>query len=142
LRKLCLLTPDDPKPHNDLAAVLMRLHRHAEARRILQDLIDRFGPHPAVLCNLANATTCLGRQADGVALARQALALAPEAVLSRRTLCNNLPYLDGIGGAEALTAMLACSDVLPRGDRRPLGNARDPNRRLTVGLLSGSLRSH
>jgi protein O-GlcNAc transferase len=142
LRKLCLLTPDDPKPHNDLAAVLMRLHRHAEARNILQDLMDRFGPHPAVLCNLANATTCLGRQADGVALAREALVLVPDAILSRRTLCNNLPYLDGVGGAEVLTAMLACSDVLPRGDRRPPSNDRDPNRRLTIGLLSGSLRSH
>jgi predicted O-linked N-acetylglucosamine transferase (SPINDLY family) len=142
LRKLCALTPDDPKPHNDLAAVLMRLHRHAEARAILQDLIDRFGPHPSVLCNLANATTCLGRQAHGVALARQALVLAPDAVMSRRTLCNNLPYLDGIGGAEALTAMRACSDVLPRGHHPQMGNDRDPDRRLTIGLLSGSLRSH
>ncbi len=142
LRKLCAMTPDDPKPHNDLAAVLMRLHRHAEARAILQDLIDRFGLHPAVLCNLANATTCLGRQVDGVALARQALALAPDTVLSRRTLCNNLPYLDGIGGAELLTAMRACSDVLPRGHHTPPDNDRDPDRRLTIGLLSGSLRSH
>jgi protein O-GlcNAc transferase len=142
LRKLCGLTPDDPKPHNDLAAMLMRLHRHAEAHGILQDLIDRFGPHPSVLCNLANATTCLGRQADGVALTRQALALAPEVVLSRQTLCNNLPYLDGVGGAELLAAMRACSGVLPRGHHPKLENNRDPDRRLTIGLLSGNLRSH
>jgi predicted O-linked N-acetylglucosamine transferase (SPINDLY family) len=142
LRRLCILTPDDPKPHNDLAAVLMRLHRHAEARDILQDVLQRFGPHPSVLCNQANATTCLGRQQDGVALAREALALAPNAVLPRRALCNNLPYLDGIGGKELLAAMVACSDALPRIDMPPLGNDRDPHRKLTIGLLSGSLRSH
>ncbi len=142
LRKLGALTPNDPKPHNDLAAVLMRLHRHAEARTILRNLLDRFGPHPSVLCNLANATTCLGRQAEGVALARQALAQMPDTVLARRTLCNNLPYLDGIGGAELLSAMRACSDVLPREASMEPQRDRDPDRRLTVGLLSGSLRSH
>lgn len=142
LRQVCLLAPDDPKPANDHAAILMRLHRHAEARRVLLDLLDRFGPHPSVLCNLANATTCLGRQAEGVAFARQAIELAPEAMLPRRSLCNNLPYLDGTDGAGLLTAMQACSAVLPRSVRPPLANTRDPNRKLTIGLLSGSLRSH
>lgn len=142
LRKVCTLAPDNPQPANDLAAVLMRLHRHGEARRVLLDLLDRFGPHPSVLCNLANATTCLGRQQEGVGYARQAIALAPDAMLPRRALCNNLPYLEGIDGAEQLTAMRACSDILTRPAVRPLANSRDPERKLTVGLLSGSFRSH
>lgn len=142
LRRLCALTPDDPKPHNDLAAVLMRMHRHAEARDLLIDLVDRFGPHPSVLCNLANATTCVGLQRDAVALARQAIGLAPGAMLPRRALCNNLPYLDGVGGAELLAAMRACSAAIARARLPDLTNTRDPDRPLVVGLLSGSLRSH
>lgn len=142
LRRLRDLAPDDFAPLNDLAAILMRLHRHAEAAGILQDLLDRFGPRLPALCNLANATTCLGQQGRGVAHARQALAMAPDSVLARRTLCNNLPYRDGIGGAELLAAMRACSDVLPRTAPPLPPRDRDPDRPLTIGLLSGSLRSH
>lgn len=142
LRRACLLNPDSPSLRNDHAAVLMRVHRHAEARVILQGLLDQFGPTPAVLCNLANATTCVGLQQQGVELALRAIALAPEAMLPRRALCNNLPYLDGITGGRLLDAMLACSGLMPRTPQTPLRNTPDPGRRLVVGLLSGSLRSH
>jgi tetratricopeptide (TPR) repeat protein len=141
-RQICEADPDNPHARNDHAAVLMRLHRHAEARVILQGVLDQFGVLPNILCNLANATTCLGLQEDGVACARRAVALSPDAMLPRRALCNNLPYLDGTTGAELLEAMVACSDAVPRHALPPLGNAPDPDRRLTVALLSGSLRSH
>ena len=38
--------------------------------------------------------------------------------------------------------MRDCSAVLPRLAQPPLGNTRDPDRKLVVGLLSGTLRSH
>ncbi len=142
LRKVCKLDPGNPKPHNDHAAVLMRVHRHAEARAILTGVLDRFGPQPSVLCNLANATTCLGMQTEGVALARQAVSLAPEAMLPRRALCNNLPYLDGTTGADLLSAMRDCSAVIARTPQPAFANTPDPDRPLVVALLSGSLRSH
>jgi protein O-GlcNAc transferase len=44
LRRVASLDPDDPQVANDHAVVLMRLHRHAEARAILQDILDRLGP--------------------------------------------------------------------------------------------------
>ena len=65
LRRVRLLDPDNSKACNDHAVILMRLHRHAEARAILQDVLDRYGPDVGVLCNLANATTCVGEQTDG-----------------------------------------------------------------------------
>ncbi|HVZ08735.1 tetratricopeptide repeat protein [Rhodopila sp.] len=142
LRRAAELAPDDPRVANDHAAVLMRLHRHAEARRILRSVLDRSGPHPAPLCNLANATVCLGLQEDAVAVARQAIALAPEASLPRRALCNVLPYCQDTTPDMLLAALADCSAILPRGPRLPLTNARDPERRLRLGLLSGSFRAH
>jgi predicted O-linked N-acetylglucosamine transferase (SPINDLY family) len=142
LRRASTLDPDNPQLLNDLAAVLMRMHRHAEARSLLLDHVARFGPRVPSLCNLANATACLGHQAEAVAYAQQAIALRPDAVLPRRALCNTLPYRDGVTGAELLAALRACGARLPRAPLPPFANDRDPDRRLTIGLLSGTLKTH
>ena len=139
LRHAWALDPDNPRLANDLAAVLMRMHRHGEARAILLEL----PPDAAsVLCNLATATACVGLQADAAALAEDAIRLAPDSVLPWRTLSNTLPYLDGVSGARLLDATRACAARLPRQDRPAWTMAPDPDRKLVVGLLSGSLRSH
>jgi protein O-GlcNAc transferase len=142
LRRLNVLDPDNPQILNDLAAVLMRVHQHAEARALLQEGINLHGPHTAVLCNLANATVCVGLQDEAVQIARQAIEGDPRAVMTRRALCNTLPYRAGTTGAELLAAMRDCSSALPRVAQAPLRNSPDPTRPLVVGLLSGTLRSH
>ncbi|HEX2940159.1 MAG TPA: tetratricopeptide repeat protein [Rhodopila sp.] len=142
LRQVAERCPDSAQARNDHAAILMRVHRHAEARAILQDTLDRHGPDAAIMCNLANATACVGLQAEAVALARQAIALQPDALLPLRALCNTLPYLHGTSGQALLAAMRACSAAVPRTPQPPLCNDPDPDRPLTIGLLSGSLRTH
>jgi predicted O-linked N-acetylglucosamine transferase (SPINDLY family) len=142
LRRAAELDPDNSQLRNDLAAVLMRMHRHAEARTLLLDLPADAARAAPVLCNLANATACLGMQSEAVALARRAIALEPDSVLPRRALCNTLPYLDGIDGATLLAALRDCDARIRRTPMPPLGNAPDPDRKLTIGLLSGTLRSH
>lgn len=142
LRDIAERDPDSAQARNDHAAALMRVHRHAEAREILLQLLERDGPHVSVMCNLANATACLGLQAEAVAVARRAIEADPDAPHPRRALCNTLPYLHGTTGPELLAAMQACSSRLPRIAQPPLGNTPDPERRLNVGLLSGTLRSH
>jgi protein O-GlcNAc transferase len=142
LRRVSVLDPGNPQVSNDHAAVLMRQYRHAEARGILLGVLDTYGPSSPVLCNLANATVCVGLQDEAVEIARRAISLDPGAVLPRRALCNTLPYRDGTTGAELLTAMRDCSLVLPRTPQPPLDNSPDPERPLVVGLLSGTLRSH
>ena len=57
-------------------------------------------------------------------------------------MCNTLPYSDGITGAEMLAALRDCAARLPRTGLRPLRQRRDPERRLTIGLLSGTLKTH
>ena len=142
LRRISSLDPDNPGVQNDHAAVLMRLHRHAEARAILQQILDLHGPHPSVLCNLANATACVGKQDEAVATARRAIELDPAATLPRRALCSTLPYRDGTSGAELLSEMRHYSALLPRVAQPRFTNRPDPERKLVVGLLSGTLRSH
>jgi protein O-GlcNAc transferase len=142
LRRISVLDADSPQVRNDHAAILMRLHRHAEARTLLQDGIKRHGPHTAVLCNLANATVCVGLQDEAVQIARQAIERDPHSVLARRALGNTLPYQEGTTAAALLAAMQDCSSALSRVALSPLRNSPDPTRPLIVGLLSGTLRSH
>jgi predicted O-linked N-acetylglucosamine transferase (SPINDLY family) len=142
LRRAGELDPDNAQLRNTRATVLFRMHRHAEAREELLVAIQRDGEHVPELCNLANATTCLGMQDEGVSLARRAIELAPDTALPRRALCNTLPYRDGVTGAELLAALRDVSDRLPRGQSPVFANAADPERPLRIGLLSGSLRTH
>ncbi|MBV8577109.1 MAG: tetratricopeptide repeat protein, partial [Acetobacteraceae bacterium] len=142
LRPAVELAPDDVHVGNNLAAVLIRLQRNAEARDILNGLVDRHGAEPTLLCNLANATLSVGLQDEAHAIARQAIALAPDCVLPWRTLCNTLPYCEDASGESLLAVLRSCSDKLPRGDEPCFANSRDPERRLRIGLLSGSLKTH
>jgi len=142
LMRAAELDPDNPRIVGDLAAVQMRLYKHARARALLLDLTERCGKVMPVLCNLANATACLGLQDEAVAVAREAIAMAPEAMLPWRALCNNLPYQSGVSGAAMLAALRSCGETLPRAAMPPLANPPDPDRRLVVALMSGNLRAH
>ncbi len=142
LRRAIELDPANRALPNALATVLFRLQSHAAARDELLAAIDRDGEQVHLLCNLANATTCLGLQEEGVALAHRAIALAPDATLPRRALCNTLPYRDGVTGTEVLAALHDISDRLPRDPPPAFTNAPHPDRPLIIGLLSGSLRTH
>ncbi len=142
LRRAAALDPTEPRLRNDLAAVLMRKHRHAEARTELTELIATHGEQVGALCNLAAATMSCGLQQAAVTIAERAIALAPDALGPRRALANTLPYREAITGAELLVALVACSDRAPRVVPPDFANRPDPDRRLRLGLLSGSLRTH
>ncbi len=146
LRRAIALGHPQRDLRNTLGAVLMRRYRHAEAYEELAALIAEHGASVVPMCNLASAATSIGRHEESEALLREAVALAPEEPLPWRTLCNTLPYRDGIDGAELLAAARAYAERLSRGEPPRDGGAfatpPDPGRRLRVGLLSGSLRIH
>ena len=96
------------------AAVLFRMQRHAEARAELLASIERNGEQVNDLCNLANATVCLGLQEEAVEWPAAPSRLRPMRCCRGALLCNTLPYRDGITGAELLAALEDCSDRLPR----------------------------
>jgi protein O-GlcNAc transferase len=142
LRRAAELDPDNAKLRNNHAATLMRMHRHGEARTLLQSVIDEHGDEAQVLCNLANTTCCLGLQDDAIALAKRAVELAPDALTPRRSLLGALAYSDGVAGMEILGTARACAERLPRASMPDFANLADPDRPLNVGLLSGSLKTH
>jgi predicted O-linked N-acetylglucosamine transferase (SPINDLY family) len=142
LRRASELDPDNQQLRNAHATVMFRMQRHAEARDELLASIERNGEQATELCNLANATTCLGLQDKGVELARSAIVLAPDSTLPHRVLCNTLPYRDGITGAELLAALRDCAERMPREELPPFANTPDPDRTLVIGLLSGTLKVH
>ena len=141
-RRAVELDPNNPQLLNDYGATLLRTQRHAEARAVLQSAIDEHGDDAQVLSNLANATCCLGLQSEAVALARQAVELAPQALMAHRTLVSTLAYNTRTSGAELLSAAKECSDCLPRAQLPAFANDATPDRRLTIGLLSGTLKTH
>lgn len=142
LRRALALAPQNATLRNDLAATLMRTHRHGEARTLLQSALDEYGQDARLIANLANTTCCLGLQEEAVALARRAIALAPEALNPRRSLLSALVYCDGIAGNTVTAAARACAERTPRAAPAPLSNRPDPDRKLIVGLLSGLLKTH
>ena len=142
LRRAVELDPTNPRLPNDHATVLMRMQRHAEAHAELARVLEEHGDIVHVLSNLVTATTCLGMQEEAVALAHRAIDADPDASLPRRALCNALPYCDGVSGTALLTALRECSDRLPRTPPPAFSNMREPERRLVLGLLSGSLKTH
>ncbi len=142
MRRICASKPDCVELHNNHATILTRLQRHEEARLILLKMQQKHGLDAYPLCNLAIATVYVGLQDEAVAEARRAICLDPAASLPRRALCNTLPYRSGTTAMELLAALQDCAATLPRTDQRPFVNGTDPKRKLVIGLLSGSLRSH
>lgn len=142
LERALELSPDDVNLRNNHAAALVRVHRHREAREELERLIATHGEMPGFLCNLTNALVSLGLQEEGCAVARRAIALRADTNLAWRTLTNALPYRDGIGGAELLGAYRNAGATIARTTSRPLANSPEPHRRLRIGLLSSTLKTH
>lgn len=141
LRRAVALAPDDIALRNNLAATLNRVQQHREAQELLEAIIAEHGEHPALLCNLANALVLLGRQREGVAMARRATEWAPEMHLAWRTLGAALVY-DEEGTAADLRAIgERAAATLPR--RLPPPEPPRGNKpRLRLGLLSNKLRTH
>jgi protein O-GlcNAc transferase len=142
LRRASELDPNNAKLRNNHAATLMRMHRHGEARTLLQEMIDEHGDDAQVLGNLATTVCCLGLQDDAVALAKRAVALMPDALTPRRCLMGILVYSDGVPATQILGAARACAERLPRAPMPDFANLADPDRPLNVGLLSGTLKTH
>lgn len=143
LRGAVARSPDDAGLRNNLAATLLRAQRHREAADELESILAAHGESLGVLCNLTNAQVSLGLQAQGLATARRALALDPASPLAWRALCNALAYHESVTAAAMLDAAAHLGAALPRQPgAMPGPRDRSATRRLRVGLLSATLKTH
>lgn len=141
LKRAVALEPHDLGLRNNLGAMLTRVHKFGEAETVLRGVLADGGPRADALSNLANALCSLGRQAEGVAAARAAVAVAPELALPRRTLTTALSYTPGVSGRALLDAARASAANFSRPATPPVFAARAPGP-LRVGLLPATLRTH
>jgi protein O-GlcNAc transferase len=141
LRRAAALAPDDFILQNNLAVALTRIHSYREARELLDGLVAAHGARAPFLCNLANALVCLGLQDEGVEVARRATERAPGMHLAWRTLAGALTYAGGASAGTLRALAERAAATLPRGRGAP-PVARDPERRLRLGLLSATLKTH
>jgi protein O-GlcNAc transferase len=145
LERAVALSPDDVNLRNNHAATLVRMQRHREAREVLDRLIAEHGEQPGFLANLTNALISLGEHVQALATARRLTELHPDLGLSWRCLCNALPYCEGIGGAELLATYRRAAEAIqttPAAPQAKPRNTPEPDRRLRIGLLSPTLKTH
>lgn len=141
LRSACDLNHDDPMPITLLGGLLFRNHRHAEARRLLEDAIPRFPGAIAMLAQAGTVLTSCGLQEEGYALLKRAEGLAPSDPAILRSLVTQYPYHPLSDGEGTLATAVAAATTLPLpATVPPVGASGKP--KLRLGLLSGSFRTH
>jgi predicted O-linked N-acetylglucosamine transferase (SPINDLY family) len=147
LRHVVAIDPDNRALRNNFAVALTRTHHYAEAVDVLDELAAIDGHRIDILCNRANALVCLGRQDEGVAAARHAVALAPPSGSNHhaawRTLANAMAYCEAASGATLGPVLAMVSHSAPRPSRAAVASCpHRPGGRLRLGLLSATLKTH
>ncbi len=142
LRRAIALLPGQASLRNNLAVVLMRRHGYREARELLEALVAEQGEEAGTLCNLSNALVSLGLQQEALAAARRATEIAPHMHLGWRALCNALAYSPDVDAAAMLRSASSASLCITRVSQAAPARVADPTRRLRLGLLSATLKTH
>jgi len=142
LRQAIVVRPGDIDLRNWLATLLWRMQRPTEMLAWLDSAAADFGPAPTLEVNRALALNALGEQDAAVAAADAAAALQQTGASALIARMQVLAYHQEHGHAAALLAAgRAIAERLGPPPPRPERD-RDPQRRLRVGLLSGSFGAH
>lgn len=142
LERAAAMAPDDWELGNDLAVALLRVYRFSDACARLEALIAQHGANDTLLCNLSNARLALGDQPGAADAAQAAIARAPHAINGQRALLNVLAYTPGVTGAALLQQARRLDRTTELAAPARWRARADPERRLRVGLLSGTLKVH
>ncbi len=131
--------PGDVQLRSQHGITLLRLHRLAEARLVLEAAVADFGALPSLLCNLALTLCGQGLQEEALAVSEQ----AGNTVLALGCRLGIQPYHPRLGSGQALHATASLLGArLPQVAAPPHAPGFAPDRRLRVGFLSASFGRH
>ena len=126
-----------------LAEQHVKRNEISAARQVLNRALEKQPDQDRLLARLADLERESGRIHESLALLRRMVANSPDYLPTHSTLLFSLNFLPEISSAELFEAHAAFGrKVEARSPLPPPHNAREPNRRLKVGYVSGDFRRH
>lgn len=142
-RKAVELKPEFPEALSNLGHALKQQGRLEESVAFLRKALVLRPDLAVIHNNLGNTLKDQGRLDDAIACYRKATALQPDYWEAHSNLIMTLHYSErqfDEGLPAAIRGYVELMERVPQ--RRDFVNARDPDRRLRIGYVSGDLRAH
>ncbi len=144
-RKAIALNPNFASAHGNLGIALSARGRLEEAVASYRKAIALKPNQAKSYSNLAVALSAQGKIEEAVAHFRKAIALNPDDARAHSNLLFQLHYIPGLTPEELFAEHRRwnAQHAAPlEGEIRPHTNARDPDRKVRVGFISGNFRHH
>ncbi len=136
------VAPEDSVLRNEMAGALMAIGRPGAAAEHFARVVAARPDRPDMRVNLGVALHQAGRAEEAAAAHRATIAADPACRAAWHNLLLLENYLPGLTAEEVARTHRAYGEAFPPAPPPAFANARDPERRLRIGLLSADLRAH
>lgn len=143
-RRLLAIQPASAEAHSNLGATLNELGRYDEAMASYRRALELNPDLPGLHNNIGNTLKDLGQLDDAETSYRRGLKIKPDDSELRSNLLFLHNYRANQSAAYLLEEARRYGDGVARRARpyTAWANAREPDRRLRIGLVSGDFRAH